>query len=215
VAPFERSKDTDIGKQLLAALDKAPGLTALSADTLRQTLKAYPEEVRQAAQPLIAKLDVDAGKMKARLDELAPVLSGGDSKRGHTVFFGAKAACSSCHAVKTQGGQIGPDLSTIGAIRTGRDLLESIVFPSASFVRGYEPFAVATKDGKLHNGILKRDTGEAIFLVTAERTEVRIPRSAIESIDPGKVSIMPQGLDMQLTKQEMADLIAFLLSLKQ
>jgi putative membrane-bound dehydrogenase-like protein len=214
VAPFERSKDTDLGKQLLAALDKAPGLTALSADTLRQTLKGYPEEVRQAAQPLIAKLDVDAGKMKARLDELAPVLSGGDSKRGHTVFFGAKAACSSCHAVKTQGGQIGPDLSTIGAIRTGHDLLESIVFPSASFVRGYEPFVVATKDGKLHNGILKRDTGEAIFLVTAERTEVRIPRSAIESIDPGKVSIMPQGLDMQLTKQEMTDLIAFLLSLK-
>lgn len=214
VAPFEKSKDAQIGKELVAALEKAPGLTSLSADALRRTLKDYPEEIRQAAQPLIAKLDVDAGKMKLRLDELAPVLTGGDGKRGRDVFFGAKAACASCHAAKGQGGLIGPDLSTIGAIRTGRDLLESIVFPSASFVRGYEPFVVATKDGKAHNGILKRESSDAIFLVTAERTEVRIPRSAIEAIDPGKVSIMPQGLDLQLTKQEMSDLIAYLLSLK-
>jgi putative heme-binding domain-containing protein len=152
--------------------------------------------------------------MKARLLELAPALLGGDAQRGRNVFFGNKAACSTCHAIKAEGGLIGPDLSTIGAIRTGKDLLESIAFPSASFVRGYEPYVVATKDGRVYNGILKRESTEAIYLVTAERTEVRVPRSAIESFEPGKVSIMPQGLEMQLTRQELADVISFMLSLK-
>src|SRR5262249_23751078 len=154
-------------------------------------------------------LEVDTEKMRARLLELAPALLGGDPKRGRDVFFGNKVACGACHTVKAEGGQIGPDLSTIGAIRTGRDLLESIVFPSASFVRGYEPYVVATKDGRIHTGILKRESTEAIYLVTAERTEVRVPRTAIESIDPGKVSIMPQGLDMQMSRQELGDVIAF------
>src|SRR5262249_23813675 len=106
------------------------------------------------------------------------------------------------------------DLSKIGSIRTPQDLLESIVFPSASLVRGYEPYTVATKDGRVFNGILGRDTVEAIYLITADRTEIRIPRSAIDEIGPSRVSIMPQGLDGQLSQRELSDLVAFLSSLK-
>src|SRR5262249_41903340 len=138
VGAFEKSKDAVVGRQLLAALDKAPGLSSLSPDGVRRTFAAYPDAVRQAAEKLVARLEVDTEKMRARLLELAPALLGGDPKRGRDVFFGNKVACGACHTVKAEGGQIGPDLSTIGAIRTGRDLLESIVFPSASFVRGYE-----------------------------------------------------------------------------
>ena len=65
-----------------------------------------------------------------------------------------------------------------------------------------------------YNGILGRDTPEAVTLVTAERTEIRIPRSDMEEIHPSRVSIMPQGLDTQLSRQELSDLIAFLTSLK-
>ncbi|OAI48061.1 hypothetical protein AYO44_01265 [Planctomycetaceae bacterium SCGC AG-212-F19] len=214
IAPFERSTDPQAGRKFLAALDKSPGLTSLSPDVLQRTFKGYPEDVRAAVKPFLEKLELNLEQQKKRLAELAPVLLGGDARQGRAVFYGAKAACATCHMVKKEGGEIGPDLSAIGGIRTGRDLLESIVFPSASFVRGYEPYVVATKDGRLVNGILKRETADALYVVTAERTEVRIPRSAIDSLDPGKVSIMPQGLDTQLSRQELADLISWLMSLK-
>src|SRR5262249_46117594 len=156
----------------------------------------------------------DAEKQKARLAELEPVLSGGRSTQGRTLFFGPKAACAGCHTVAGVGSKIGPDLSKIGSIRTPRDLLESIVFPSASIARGYEPYLVLTRAGRSHNGILAQATAEAVTLVTTERTEVRIRRSEIEEIQPSRVSIMPQGLDTQLSRQELSDLIAFLASLK-
>src|SRR5262249_41710858 len=112
------------------------------------------------------------------------------------------------------GGKIGPELSKIGSIRTPRDLLESIVFPSASIVRGYEPYVVMTKAGRTVNGLLKQTAADAVTLVTAERTEVRLPRADIEEIQPSRVSIMPQGLNAQLSRRELSDLIAYLASLK-
>ena len=214
VAAFEKAKSADLGKNLLAALDQSPGLTSLTPDALRKAIQDFPGPVRDAAAPLFKKLSVDAEAMKAKLTELEPVLKGGDGKRGRDIFFGKKAACSACHLAGKEGGQIGPDMTKIGGIRTGRDLLEAIVFPSASFVRGFEPYVVATADGKVHTGILHRETADAIHLVAADRSEVRIPRKAIESFEPGRVSIMPQGLDAQLTRQELADLIAYMLSLK-
>ena len=160
-------------------------------------------------------MTVDAEKQKARLAELHDVLSGGEIQRGRDLFFGnKKAICATCHAVQGQGGKIGPDLSKIGAIRTPRDLLEAIVFPSASFARGYEPFTLATDDGQVVAGIIARETADAIYLVGSTRVEVRVPRSAIESLHQSNVSIMPEGMDTQLSRQELADLIAFLNSLR-
>ena len=102
----------------------------------------------------------------------------------------------------------------IGGIRTERDLLESIVFPSASFVRSYEPILVVTASGKWHNGLIKNDNADELVLVTGPDQEVRIPRAEIEEIRPGQVSIMPSGLDQQLSIRDLADLIAFLKACK-
>ena len=63
----------------------------------------------------------------------------------------------SCH--RLPGGNVGPDLTRIGSVRADRDLLEAIVFPSASFVRSFEPIAVATNDGKVFNGLLRGRDG--------------------------------------------------------
>jgi putative membrane-bound dehydrogenase-like protein len=214
LAAFERSRNPIVGKSLVAALDKSPGLEGLSPDAPRQVLKEYPAEVQEAAAPLYERLQKGAAHEKARLEELEPVLAGGSKALGRTVFFGAKAACAGCHAVGATGGRIGPDLSKIGNIRTPRDLLESIVFPSASIVRGYEPFTITTRSHGVYNGILGRETAAAVTLIAADRTEVRIPRSSIEEIQPSRVSIMPQGLETQLSRQELSDLIAYLASLK-
>src|SRR5256714_5694833 len=109
--------------------------------------------------------------------EMEPLLWGGDPGRGRLVFFGVKGACSACHTVEKAGGNIGPDLSKIGAVRSGRDLLEALVFPSASFARGYEPYVVETRGGQVVTGILARETPDALTLVTTERAEVRISRA--------------------------------------
>ncbi|HMF13755.1 MAG TPA: hypothetical protein VKE94_15660, partial [Gemmataceae bacterium] len=83
-----------------------------------------------------------------------------------------------------------------------------------SFVRGYEPVVVGTKDGRAHNGLLRKDAPDEILLLIAADKEERIPRADIEAIEPSKVSVMPAGLDQQLTIQELADLVAFLKACK-
>ena len=79
--------------------------------------------------------------------------------RGRRLFFGEKVACSSCHTIGTEGGHVGPDLTGIGAIRSGHDLLEAIVFPSASFVPGHEVFNVDTGNDRL-SGVIRSQTAK-------------------------------------------------------
>ncbi len=135
-------------------------------------------------------------------------------QRGRDLFFGNKAACFMCHAARGNGGHVGPDLSKMGAIRAGPDLLEAIVFPSANFARGFEPYLITTHDGEIYSGIIGRETAEAIYLYNGARVETRIARSTITELRQGTVSIMPEGLDALWSRQELGDLIAFLLSLR-
>jgi putative membrane-bound dehydrogenase-like protein len=211
---YERTSSGAIGAKLVTALARSPGRSSLTFEAVRQALKDFPDDVRHQAEPILKGLEADRVMQAARLAELEPMLARGDTSRGHEIFFGQKAACTLCHSAQGQGGHVGPDLSKIGAIRTGRDLLESIVYPSASFARGFEPYVIATQDGRVHSGILARETSEAIELVAPDRSQVRLGRATIQEVAQSRVSIMPQGLDAQLDRQELADLIAFLRSLK-
>src|SRR5262249_13186899 len=130
------------------------------------------------------------------------------------VFNSSKAACVSCHAIGYLGGKIGPDLTRIGRLRGDRDLLEAIVYPSASLVRSYEPVQITTRRGIVHNGLIRQETTEALVLTKSATEEVRINRSDIEEMVPSKVSIMPAGMDKLLSTQELADLVAFLKACK-
>ena len=183
-------------------------------DTLKTVLAKQGPRVQQEATKLYALLQVDAAQQQARLEQLLASLPQGDIRRGQTIFHGTKTACSSCHALGYLGGNVGPDLTHIGRIRSERDLLEAVVFPSASFVRSYEPVVVLTKDGKLHTGVLRKEAAEEIVLAISADQEVRLPRGEIEEMKPGQVSIMPSGLDQQMTPQELADLLAFLKACK-
>lgn len=212
LASFERSADAEVGAALLESLAKAKSLAGVTPAGLAHVLAKYPPAVQQSAAPLLAKINPDAAAQAARLAELTPLLTGGDPSRGQSIFFGKTVACTACHAVNGTGAAVGPDLSKIASIRSGPDLLESIVFPSASFARGYEPFVVQTQSNQVLAGVLAAETPEAIVLRTP--AEVRIPRSSVKSIRQDRVSIMPQGLDAQLRREELADLLAFLQSLK-
>jgi putative heme-binding domain-containing protein len=90
-----------------------------------------------------------------------------------------------------------------------------VVYPSASIVQGYQPFNVQTQDGQSYAGILVRQTPEAVWLRGADLAEAKIDAPRIASMTESKVSLMPQGLDAALNREEFRDLLAFLQSLKR
>jgi putative heme-binding domain-containing protein len=194
----------------MTALQESKGLSGVNPGALKMLVAKYPSSVQEQGNKLLALLNVDEAKQKAHLDELLVTLPKGDIRGGQVVFNSAKAACTSCHKMGYVGGNVGPDLTSISQARTERDLLEAIVYPSASFVRSYEPVIVLTKTDEEFSGVLRRDAADEILLATGPNTEVRVARSDIAEMRPGRVSVMPAGLDEQLSKQELADLVAFL-----
>ena len=104
---------------------------------------------------------------------------------------------------------MGPDLTSIGAIRSRHDLLEAIVLPSESFVPGHEVYRVETAK-EMYSGVMGKSTHEAVRLITGPGDEVRIPRKEIVKMGFAPVSLMPEGFDEVLTRREMVDLLAYL-----
>jgi len=208
---YDAGGDEALGRELLAALQESRSVRALHPTQLKPHFAKFPEPVQRAADAFVAGLDTDAGRQAERLDALLVELkaANGDLRRGQSVFNGPKAACASCHRIGYLGGDVGPELTRIGEVRSERDLLESIVFPSLSFVRSFEPSRVTLKGGEELNGIVRRETPEDITLVTGPGAEQRIRREEIAELSPGSISVMPGGLDEQLTRQELADLLIF------
>lgn len=206
LTPFENCADEAVGLKLAESLRSAKGV---NPDMLKRLAK-FPEPAQKELNALLETINTDATKQKAHLEALLSSMKDGDIRRGQTIFNDPKAACASCHAIGYLGGNLGPDLTRIGQVRTERDLLEALLYPSASFVRSYEPVIVTTKSGEEHSGVLRKDAADEVILGTGPNLEVRIPRPDIAELRPGSVSVMPQGLDQQISRQELADLIAFL-----
>lgn len=197
----------------LYEIGQAPDMNSRLADTVRAML-ATPKPAMAQALPLIAPAArPDPAILKqqnARIDQLLTLTQNGDPARGAEVFRSAKANCQTCHAIARDGGTLGPDLTGIGTIRTTRDLLEAIAFPSASYVRSYEPIILKQTTGPEHFGIIKNQTATELTVATAATTQVCIPRTQIATITEAPISLMPPGYDAILTPQELADLLAYL-----
>ena len=208
----------EAGEALVAALERAPGLANVPAARLRKLFDQYPDPVQQLAASTFADQGADHGADQAeeiaRFESLLAAIEGGDPQQGRALFFSSRATCSACHRVGDVGGEVGPNLSAIGAIRTPRDLLESIVLPSATLAQGFEPVTVLTQQGKMHTGVIARQTADAIDLRTADRLELRLLRSEIDELRPSPVSIMPAGLERVLGEQDIRNLLAYLATLK-
>ncbi|HEY0549197.1 MAG TPA: PVC-type heme-binding CxxCH protein [Verrucomicrobiae bacterium] len=207
---FNRATNESVGLAFVAALEKGKSLASLRPETVQPHLTNFPAVVQQKADALLASLNTDAAQQKKHIDEMLASVKSGDIRRGQAIFNSPKAACSACHAIGYLGGKVGPDLTKIGQIRNERDLLEAIVYPSASFVRSYEPLVVAMKSGEEFSGVLHKDATDEIVLATGANTEQRLARADIIDMRPGNVSVMPSGLAEQLTKEELSDLLAFL-----
>ena len=210
IRAYAMTSEEPVGIAMVQALNRAISRSTVRAEILRPVLSKYPESVRKAGETLLESVSLDTANQIRRLETLLPTLQGGDVTRGQAIFNGPKAACYSCHAIGYMGGRVGPDLTRIGQVRSERDLLEAILYPSASFARGYEPVVIRTRAGQMHSGILRNNDLPDEVVLASDRDETRIPRRDIVEMQPGTVSLMPQGLTDQLTQQELADLLAFL-----
>ncbi|MEO1996515.1 MAG: PVC-type heme-binding CxxCH protein [Planctomycetaceae bacterium] len=199
---------------LLASLNKSPGLTNLSRAQLEAVLQSFPEAVRRQAAPLVDKLKANDAQQTDQLNTIAAQLVKGDVDRGRKIFSSNQLACSACHRIAGTGGTIGPDLSRIGGIRKRRDLLEAIVFPSATIVNNYETWSAVTSNGRIHSGVIQRATTRSIVLRNTQRMEIELDRNDIDELVRQPTSIMPRGLDRTLSTAELSDLLAFLQSLR-
>jgi putative heme-binding domain-containing protein len=150
----------------------------------------------------------------AGMDNFSPLLEGGNSERGKAVFFDKKFACAGCHRIGSEGGSVGPDLTKIGVVRSARELLESIVMPSASLAQGYDSYIITTADGHSITGVISERTPEVVVLREPSGAPRRIPMDDIEAVDRLTTSIMPEGLPSAMTPEEFRNLLAFLQSLR-
>ena len=210
LALFRKTDSIDTANQLSKSLVQTSSLASVDRKKLNQQISHFGPELQSKIQTHFRRSDQTQMEKAKTLDRRLLRLPTGDAAKGQKIFQSSSASCSACHAVGYLGGRLGPDLTRIGGIRQKRDLMESILFPSLSFVRGYEPVIVDTIDGLTFNGFLKEDNQTEIILVTGDRKEIRIPRNDIEKMAQGTVSIMPAGLDQQLSDQELADLLEFL-----
>jgi putative heme-binding domain-containing protein len=212
VYSFEGNMDVKTGNALVASLKSLSGeLDNISDQDLVKVLKNYPAEVRRASEPVLNALKQKNADRLKQLQATESSLSNGDVGAGRKLFFG-KAICSTCHAIANEGNKFAPDLTNIGEIRSQHDILEAIMFPGASFAREHETSKVATKSNT-YTGIIKEQYPDAIVIAPGPGSMIRVPRNEIVSIEQQPVSMMPPGLEKELSPQELSDLIAYLVSL--
>ena len=190
-------------------------LASLQESEIRTLFSSYPPEAYGILMPALRDLAAEDDARRRSLDTLpALVTAKGVAAEGRKIFEAGKGTCVVCHRVGNIGGLIGPNLSTIGQIRTERDLLESILFPSATMVREFEPVAIDTANGESLLGVIRRQTTDQVVLADAAGQEHPLARAQIAAMHTLPVSLMPAGLERTLSPQELLDLVAFLRSRK-
>ena len=166
-----------------------------------EAAKVLPLPQGQNAQPLPPMADLL--KMK------------GDTANGAKIFSSQTVGCASCHQVKGQGVDFGPNLSEIGS-KLGKDaLLEAILDPSAGISFGYEAFQLQLKSGDEAYGLIVSDSADEVAVKAVGGIVTRYKKSDVVKREQMKLSIMPIGLQQTMTPQELVDLVEYLSSLKK
>jgi putative membrane-bound dehydrogenase-like protein len=136
-----------------------------------------------------------------------PVGMKGDAVRGKAVFM--QAQCVKCHKYGSEGEGVGPDLTTVSKRFKRTDTLESVIFPSKVISDQYRSTSIMTKKGVRIDG-LAAVQGDTVTVLQSDGSKVTLRKDEIESQFASLTSVMPENLFDPLTKQEIADLFAFL-----
>jgi putative heme-binding domain-containing protein len=140
----------------------------------------------------------------------------GSVTRGRDLFNNEqRTGCSKCHSVDGSSSKAGPDLFAVGDKFPRRELIRAVLEPSAEIAVGYGTTIVETKSGEEIQGIVKQSTADALELMDADGKWVRIAASDIKEQRGSTASLMPEGLQTGMSRQEFTDLVEYLVTLKQ
>jgi putative membrane-bound dehydrogenase-like protein len=195
--------------KLLDAIE-AKRVAAGQIESLRrqQILRIPNAAIRKRATALFA----NAGNpdRKKVIEEYRPALDlKADPVHGQAVF--AKT-CSTCHKLGDVGHEVGPDLHAALGNKTKDALIIDILDPNREVDPRFVNYQVTTKAGRVVTGLLAVETPASVTLRRADKAEDTILRAQIESMAATRQSLMPEELEKQLTKQDLADVIAYLLT---
>ncbi|MCA9080634.1 MAG: PQQ-dependent sugar dehydrogenase [Planctomycetaceae bacterium] len=122
--------------------------------------------------------------------------------------------CTICHKVGQAGGDIGPNLSSIGGKFDRQHLIDALLHPSNQIVEGYRVTQFALTDGQITSGIIKTESETAIQFVDNQGDLFEVDVNDIEERKTSDVSLMPEGLEDSLSPEQFTDLIAYLETLR-
>lgn len=192
-------------RQVLSAIEsgKLPA-NAISGVRRKQILKHKDAEVRERAEKLLVQND--AGRQQVFEEAKAALQLSAVPAHGREVF---QQACASCHRLERVGHPVGPDLLDIRN-QPKETILFHILVPDAEISPVFTAYIAETKDGKSFGGILASETPESITLRGPMATEMSLPRRDLAKLEALNTSLMPNGFENALSKQDLADLVAFL-----
>jgi putative membrane-bound dehydrogenase-like protein len=214
---FGPSLRREVLEQILAVPARVPAL--LNAIEKKQVRVAEIEPARLAqlkASPNAAvrvrvrKLLAGQGSTdrKKLIAEYRPALElTGDPVRGLAVF---KQNCAACHKLGADGHEVGPNLLAVVPGKSGEDLLTALLDPNREVDPRYVNYLANTADGRVLTGLIVAETSAAVTLRRSEGAEDTVRRADLESLKSTGLSLMPEGLEKTVSKQGVADLLAFL-----
>jgi putative heme-binding domain-containing protein len=186
---------------------------ALSDEDLRRVITGG---IPAAGMPALAlrpsELDGLVAFIRAGFDVSGTAVKIGDARRGQPIFEG-KGKCATCHRVNGNGPRMAPDLSDIGAIRTAVALQRSLLEPTKAMWPINRPVTAVTRDGRTIRGRRLNEDTFTVQLIDDQDHLVSLVKADLRSYALGAVSPMPP-IGTTLTGDEMADLVAYLLSLQ-
>jgi putative heme-binding domain-containing protein len=176
-----------------------------------EQLRRHPDgQVRRRARAVLA--DWSAPDRRRVVEDYRSALGlPADAGRGHAVF---RRVCAGCHRLGTEGVEVGPDLLSALRNKTREGLLVDVLDPNREVDPRYVSYVVTSKSGRVFSGIIAVETSSSLTLRRAEGAEDTVLRSQVEDVQATARSLMPEGLEQQLSKQDLADLIAYLLAAK-
>ncbi len=195
--------------------DAENSLTAAEKESLKEVLARKP--VRKSALENLGAIFAGRAETQWTLDELSSSARNGlknrDFTNGRTMF--AAAGCFACHRFQNQGGMTGPDLTAAGRRYSAHDLIDQVINPSKVINEQFAAITVVTTDGLVHSGIVVNLNGDSMTLntdLTDPNKRVNINRNKIDELIVSKTSPMPAGLFNRMTKDEVLNLLAYVLS---
>lgn len=191
--------------ELFKRMDKGEFPTAWVDIETRWRYQRGKGEMPALAKKLFGEANSDRAKVVTSYLEAAK--KHGDAKKGQAVFA---TICITCHKHGTLGVDVGPPLSDV-KVKPPEALLSDILDPNRMFEARWSAYQIDTKDGRVLSGLIQSETPDAVVLAMMGGMKETISRSAIKEMKSLDRTLMPDGLEAAITKEQMSDLIAFLL----